>query len=278
MEKRVVKSVAAVMFLFCFCMPSALAHGGRTDANGGHRDNQNVSGLGAYHYHHGYEAHLHPEGICPYAHDELDKGAVQPEVHASSITVGGIPQKAVVSQPFQLEASVFPSDAQEREISWSSSDPSVATVTEDGEVMPLRAGTVEICAKTANDIVEVVTLTIAEIPVAAVSIQFDEDMLEKGKLNMDTALQMRAVVQPKERADSAVHWSVSDTEIAEISENGLLVPRRSGTVTVTAYCQNGIQDSVALEIQQEKNGFAAASVVGLAALGGWLLYRRKTHK
>ena len=43
------------------------AHGGRTDSNGGHKDKNNVSGLGSYHYHHGYPAHLHPDGICPYA-------------------------------------------------------------------------------------------------------------------------------------------------------------------------------------------------------------------
>lgn len=46
---------------------TAEAHSGRTDSNGGHKDNKNVSGLGNYHYHHGYDAHLHPDGICPYA-------------------------------------------------------------------------------------------------------------------------------------------------------------------------------------------------------------------
>lgn len=30
---------------------NAYAHSGRTDANGGHRDNKNKSGLGSYHYH-----------------------------------------------------------------------------------------------------------------------------------------------------------------------------------------------------------------------------------
>ena len=45
----------------------AAAHPGRTDANGGHRDNKNKSGLGSYHYHCGsYPAHLHPNGVCPY--------------------------------------------------------------------------------------------------------------------------------------------------------------------------------------------------------------------
>lgn len=46
---------------------TAEAHSGRTDSSGGHRDNKNVSGLGYYHYHHGYKAHLHPDGVCPYA-------------------------------------------------------------------------------------------------------------------------------------------------------------------------------------------------------------------
>ena len=45
---------------------TSFAHGGRTDSNGGHKDNKNVSGLGYYHYHcGGHPAHLHTNG-CPY--------------------------------------------------------------------------------------------------------------------------------------------------------------------------------------------------------------------
>jgi len=51
----------------------SFAHGGRTDSSGGHRDNQNKSGLGSYHYHHGYSAHLHPNGACPYDTPKVTK-------------------------------------------------------------------------------------------------------------------------------------------------------------------------------------------------------------
>ncbi|WP_243454670.1 hypothetical protein [Desulfosporosinus fructosivorans] len=44
-----------------------LAHSGRTDSSGGHKDNRNASGLGGCHYHRGVGPHLHPNGICPYA-------------------------------------------------------------------------------------------------------------------------------------------------------------------------------------------------------------------
>lgn len=63
------KSTKALSIILIFSMVfplSLLAHSGRTDSAGGHRDNKNVSGLGSYHYHHGYGPHLHPGGVCPY--------------------------------------------------------------------------------------------------------------------------------------------------------------------------------------------------------------------
>ena len=61
------KASLLLVMMLIFTMPlSALAHSGRTDGSGGHKDNNNVSGLGYYHYHHGMGPHLHPNGVCPY--------------------------------------------------------------------------------------------------------------------------------------------------------------------------------------------------------------------
>ena len=61
--KRLLYLLGALLYLTA----SASAHSGRTDSQGGHRDNRNVSGLGSYHYHcGGYPAHLHKNGRCPY--------------------------------------------------------------------------------------------------------------------------------------------------------------------------------------------------------------------
>lgn len=53
--------LAVLAILLC----SVLAHSGRTDRNGGHYDRS----TGEYHYHHGMEAHQHPNGVCPYKSD-----------------------------------------------------------------------------------------------------------------------------------------------------------------------------------------------------------------
>ena len=63
--KRIASVSAAI--LLCIGTLCCSAHSGRTDSSGGHRDNKNKSGLGDYHYHHGYPAHLHPGGVCPYS-------------------------------------------------------------------------------------------------------------------------------------------------------------------------------------------------------------------
>ena len=60
-------SILVVAALSIFSI-TALAHGGRTDASGGHKDSRNVSCLGSYHYHcGGHPAHLHKSGVCPYS-------------------------------------------------------------------------------------------------------------------------------------------------------------------------------------------------------------------
>lgn len=58
MKQRII-AIAAILLL---CISVVFAHPGDTDANGGHYDRQN----GGYHYHHGYPAHDHKDGKCPY--------------------------------------------------------------------------------------------------------------------------------------------------------------------------------------------------------------------
>lgn len=69
--KTTTKTGILVFLCSVLCFSTVFAHGGRTDAYEGHRDNYNASGLGSYHYHCGSApAHLHDNGICPYAYTE----------------------------------------------------------------------------------------------------------------------------------------------------------------------------------------------------------------
>lgn len=49
-----------------FLAVNCSAHSGKTDSKGGHYN----SSTGEYHYHHGYPAHRHTNGECPYDFDD----------------------------------------------------------------------------------------------------------------------------------------------------------------------------------------------------------------
>lgn len=59
-------TVALIVLLFSLLPISVSGHGGKTDGSGGHYDNS----TGEYHYHHGYPAHSHTDGKCPYDFDD----------------------------------------------------------------------------------------------------------------------------------------------------------------------------------------------------------------
>jgi hypothetical protein len=73
--KLFLKKSFQVFFIICALLSLILqveAHSGRTDSNGGHHDRSD----GSYHYHHGYSAHQHKNGVCPYEFDDkTDYGA-----------------------------------------------------------------------------------------------------------------------------------------------------------------------------------------------------------
>lgn len=61
------KLLIIVLIIAMITLPLvAFAHSGKTDSQGGHTDHS----TGEYHYHHGYSAHQHTNGECPYDFDD----------------------------------------------------------------------------------------------------------------------------------------------------------------------------------------------------------------
>ncbi len=69
----------------------------------------------------------------------------------------------------------------------------------------------------------------------------------------DETLKMTAVVGPEDAAYPVYTWGISDTDIATISEDGIVTPVKAGKVTVYAYAQDGtgVVGSTTLTIEQK---------------------------
>ena len=71
MKRKILSAVALLIAILCIPAAVAFAHSGGTDENGGHWDHS----TGTYHYHHGYPANQHPNGVCPYLDDAPEESS-----------------------------------------------------------------------------------------------------------------------------------------------------------------------------------------------------------
>lgn len=95
MKHQIALFLLLILFLI---VPSAdgFAHGGGTDSKGGHYDRS----TGQYHYHHGYSAHQHPNGVCPYERKEtVTKGTTYSNSFISFPTATPRSIKVITARP-----------------------------------------------------------------------------------------------------------------------------------------------------------------------------------
>ena len=132
---------AAILCMAVLILPcQVMAHSGRTDANGGHRDNQNKSGLGSYHYHcGGHPAHLHPDGVCPYSSSAATSGQTQPK-EKDTIKIHNAPAELKVGDSHQLEYTITFTD--QEQVTIGSSAPAGCHSTAWMAVLPSAEGKV----------------------------------------------------------------------------------------------------------------------------------------
>ena len=72
-------ALSAIIIISGSCV-AVFAHPGKTDSSGGHYDRS----TGEYHYHHGYPAHQHDNGTCPYDFKNNEKSTEKYYNHISS--------------------------------------------------------------------------------------------------------------------------------------------------------------------------------------------------
>ena len=152
------------------------------------------------------------------------------EIPVERITLSSTSLSLKEGDSHKLTATVTPSDATDSQVTWSSSDPSVATVSDQGEVTAVRAGNCTITATAGGKSAAcTVTVSAKEIPVERITLSSTTLSLKEGDSHILTA-----TVTPSDATDSQVTWSSSDPSVATVSNTGKVVAVRGGNCTITA--------------------------------------------
>lgn len=177
-NKKIISILLTILAIISIGVNS-YAHSGKTDSNGGHRDNKNKSGLGSYHYHcGGHPAHLHTNGVCPYSSSSSSSKSSSSSSSSSTKTTSTVPTTIVVTdikinenvtsmkegESQKLTAIITPDNATDKSIIWKSSDENIATVSTTGEVIAKKYGTVDITATSSNGKTSTIKINVKESP------------------------------------------------------------------------------------------------------------------
>ena len=139
----------------------------------------------------------------------------------------------------QLTATVLPNNATNRNVTWSSNAPGVATVDSSGKVTAVAPGTATITVTTEDGnktATCVVTVTAATVPVTGVTLSQNQASLYYNRT--PNTLTLTATVAPDNATNQAVTWTSSNPSVATV-ENGVVTAVGAGTATITVTTADG---------------------------------------
>lgn len=180
--------------------------------------------------------------VFDYSEVTVNKGSSGGNV---SVTLNKTELQLGFCETAQLTATLVPEDAS-AEITWSSSDESVAIVSNgstygaDGSIMPAgmvmsknKEGEAIITAK-VGDSAATCKVTVRNNTVSVTGITLDKTTLE---MNIGETAQLTATVLPENATDKTVTWSSTNDRVASVS-NGLVVAQSAGEAVITAKAGN----------------------------------------
>ena len=132
-----------------------------------------------------------------------------------------------------LTATIAPTNTtQDKTITWSSSDPAVATVDSTGKVTAVEGGSAVITAKASNGKTAACDVSVS-VPATKVSLSLPEAPVERGQ-----TLKLIATLEPADTTDK-VMWATSDSDIATVDDDGIVTGVAAGKATITASAGDG---------------------------------------
>ena len=155
----------------------------------------------------------------------VQKGVVE----VTEITLSQTNLTLTEGETAALTATVLPTDATDKTVTWISSNPSVATVSDAGLVTAVLEGTTTITASAGGKTAQcTVTVEKAFIAVTEVTLSQSSLILDEG-----ATAQLIATVLPTDATDKTVTWSSSNPSVATVSD-GLVTAQQEGTTLITA--------------------------------------------
>lgn len=133
-----------------------------------------------------------------------------------------------------LTATVSPTTATDKEVTWASDNETVATVTSSGAIVAKNAGTAVITV-TTHDGAKTASCAVTVKP-RVTGVSLDNTSIS---LTVGSTQTLTATVTPADALDKSVTWSSNNTSVATVSTYGVVTAKAAGTATITVRTNDG---------------------------------------
>ncbi len=159
---------------------------------------------------------------------------VKKSIAVKGITLSKHSKTVYKGKTYQLTATFTPSDASNKKLTWTSTDPDVAMVSSSGKVTALKNGKANIYAISQDgNYTDVCKITV-KTAVTGVKLNVKSKTLYVGK-----TLTLKNTVSPSTASNKAVTWKSSDKSVATVSSKGVVTAKKTGTATITCTTEDG---------------------------------------
>ena len=197
-----------------------------------------------------------------YSEDE-SKPVVIP---VTSVTLNKTKESLLKGNTTTLVATVNPSNATNKGVTWSSSNSSVAKVDQNGKVTAVGKGTATITVTTkdgAKKATCIITVTEESkpsiVPVQSVTLNKAKESLLKGN-----TITLVATINPSNATNKGVTWSSSNSSVAKVDQNGKVTAVGKGTATITVTTKDGAKKATCTIIVTEESKPVVIPVTSVA--------------
>ena len=179
---------------------------------------------------------------------------VQKVTKVTKITVSGISKKVAAGRKIQLTASVAPSDASNKAITWTSSNKKYAAVNSKGKVTVKKAGagksvTITAAAADGSGVKATYKIQIKKHAVKSIKLKANKTV-KAGR-----SLKVKATVKTTgKKANKTLKWTSSNAKYATVSAKGVVKAKKAGKnhkvrITASATDGSGKKKTVTIKIK-----------------------------
>lgn len=165
------------------------------------------------------------EAKCTVRVDGIDARGIE-RVGDKTVTMG-------LNQTRQLQVKITPSDTTNKNVQWTSSNNSVATVDSNGVVTSKNSGSTIITATTHNGLK---TEFFIEVETSVTNITLNSNEIN---LNPGGTFKLDATVNPSNASNKNIKWISANESIATVDQSGNVTADVAGTTYISAVSADG---------------------------------------